>query len=87
MKAIQTRFIGPTNFRGARIKAYAEGGASVTVPYGYDSESRDHDLAALAFLRKFTWGGVWVGGGSADGRGNVYVCVRASKVGRIGKGQ
>lgn len=33
MKAIQTRYLGCTNTKGSRIKAWAEGGHSVTIGY------------------------------------------------------
>jgi len=36
MKAIQIKFLPATNFMGARMKAWAEGGNSVTVPYQYE---------------------------------------------------
>lgn len=32
---IKTKFIGPTNYRGARIKATCQAG-SITIPYSYD---------------------------------------------------
>lgn len=74
-QAIQTKFIGPTNHRGARVKAYGQVG-SVTVPYDYSQQREGaHHIAAKALAEKFGWCGVWVYGGSADGKGNVYVNV------------
>jgi hypothetical protein len=42
MVAIQTRYIGPTNTRGSRIKAWTDTGFSVTIGYDYglDDEAR-----------------------------------------------
>jgi hypothetical protein len=55
MQAIITKFIGPTNHRGARIKAIAAAG-SVTVPYKYGTNTDGaHRVAAVAFCDKFDW--------------------------------
>ena len=75
-QAIVTRFIGPTNTRGARIKATAWGG-SVTVPFYYELGVQGaHDAAAEALVRKMGWQGAWVSGGSPDERGFCYVNAR-----------
>lgn len=78
MQAIQTRFIGTTNTRGARIKAFSEGfPRGVTVPFEYGEGLEEaHDVAARAFIVAHKWYGTWVRGGSPDGRGNVYVCLK-----------
>ena len=78
MQSIQTRYIGPTNSRGARIKAYSEGfPRGITVPYehGAAGHTGAHRVAAESFIRATGWFGVWIEGASADGRGSVYVCV------------
>jgi hypothetical protein len=70
MKAITTKYIGPTNYKGARIKATAEGGLQVTVPYDYagSTESRHHE-AAVALCNKMKWSGCerLIGGGTEKG--------------------
>ena len=73
-QAITTRYIGPTNHRGSRIKATATAG-SVTIEYdpALNIET-NHDEAAKTLADKFKWRGWWYGGGMPDGRGNVYVC-------------
>lgn len=72
-QAISTKFLGPTNCRGARIKASAAAG-SVTIPYDYAAGlSGAHDKAAQALIDKFGWGGDWLSGGSADERGYTYL--------------
>lgn len=52
--SIVTKYLGPTNFRGARIKATLHGnGESVTVPYRYDlSGVYVHEVAVEALLEK-----------------------------------
>lgn len=74
-QAITTRYIGPTNTRGSRIKATAAAG-SVTLHYDDSlSSSVNHARAAEALANRFKWRGSWYGGGMPDDRGNVYVCV------------
>ncbi len=72
-QAITTKYIGPTNVKGSRVKATAAAG-SVTLHWD-DSLNPDnnHTAAALALANKFGWSGRWHGGGNPDGRGNVYV--------------
>lgn len=66
-QAIVTKYIGPTNYRGARIKATASAG-SITVPYAYELEIQAaHRAAARALADKFGWAGDMVGGGLAQG--------------------
>ena len=77
MQAIQTRYIGPTNYLGSRVKAYSEAfSRGVIVPFDHslNTEAR-HDAAARAFIVAKGWHGSWVRGGSPDGRGFVYVCL------------
>lgn len=76
-QAIVTKYLGPTNFRGSRIKANASAG-SVTVSYNPAMNSEDnHRAAAEALARKFDWldNATLHGGGMPDGSGNVYVMV------------
>lgn len=76
MQAIVTKYIGPMNFRGSRVKAMAQAG-SVTVEY--DSAlnvEANRDAACRALVAKYGWWGSWARGASPDGRGNVYVCTK-----------
>ena len=76
MKAIWTKYLGPTNYRGSRVKAEAEG-VSVTVPYDDGGSSDDaHDRAAIALCAKMGWPGDLIRGGRPDGKGNVYAFLR-----------
>lgn len=79
MQAIETKYLGPTNTKGARIKASAEAG-HVTIPfeYGTGTDGR-HDLALIALATKLGWWGVWARGGKADCTGNVYVCISRAR--------
>jgi hypothetical protein len=73
-QAIVTKYIGPSNIRGSRVKATAAAG-SVTLHWDSSLNSDDnHARAAEALATKYGWRGNWYGGGMPDGRGNVYVC-------------
>lgn len=55
MQAIQTRYLGPTNTRGSRIKAWCSAG-SITIAYPHDlSGDAVHRKAALKLLDKLEW--------------------------------
>ncbi len=68
MKAIQTKYLSATNSRGSRIKAWAEGGNSITIGYPHElSGEAVHKKAALALQEKLNWPGQLVGGGLPNG--------------------
>jgi hypothetical protein len=74
-QAIETKYIGPSNVRGARIKASAQAG-SVYVPYDHSLNTDDnHAKAAQALADKWGWEGDMVQGGSPSGKGDVFVFV------------
>ena len=53
MQAISTRYLGPTNTLGSRIKASCERG-SITIPYPYDlSGDEVHREAVRQLLARF----------------------------------
>ena len=55
MQAIQTRYFGPTNSRGSRIKAWAAAG-SITIAYPHElSGPACHRAAAEALALKCQW--------------------------------
>lgn len=78
MIAIETRYLGPTNTRGSRIKATANG-YSVTVPYPYNKRTgaEAHSVAALALCRKVGWADDLIAG-STD-RGYVFVFAQSAE--------
>ena len=72
MKAIMTKYLGPTDRRGARIKASDLDRNSVTVSYDHASHDPHRD-AAVALIRKMGWHGTWAEGGTQ--KGDVFVCI------------
>ena len=55
MQAIVTRYLGPTNYRGSRIKATADAG-SITISYPHELSGEDvHRAAAEALRAKLGW--------------------------------
>ena len=78
--AIQTKFISPTNTKGSRISAKAEGGRSVIIPSDNAmSPEQNHLAAARAFIKKYDYGAgqqfTPVNGGSVSGKGYVFIPV------------
>lgn len=75
MKAIFCRYIGPTNTRGARIVATAEGGDKphkVYFPYQHQLQRDDvYKEAARALCNKMGWKGTLIEGWTEHGA--VYV--------------
>jgi len=74
MQAIRTKYIGPGNVRGSRVKATAQAG-SLTV--GWDSRlnsEANHKAAAQELALRLDWPGHWVGGGLPDGS-TAWGCV------------
>ena len=82
MQSIETRFYGPGNARGARIKAQASGGMFVWSDWDYAIGSEEnHKQAAIKLIRKLGWAhdktrgdtyGDWYAGGTKNGY--VFVC-------------
>jgi len=55
MQAIVTKYIGPTDTKGSRIKATCDAG-SITIPYPHELSGEDvHAAAAMALVRKLGW--------------------------------
>lgn len=80
-QAITTKFLGPTNVRGSRVKATAAAG-SITVHWDHAlNVDQNHAKAAEALVRKLGWtseraegyAGLWVAGGLPSEEGNVFV--------------
>ena len=77
-QAIETRYLGPTNNRGGRIKATAWGG-SITVGYDHALNTDDaHRAAANALIAKMGWHGTYAQGGNAKGTGYYFVNVEGT---------
>jgi len=74
MTAIITKYHGPTNTRGSRITAYANG-HKATIPYPYELSGMEcHLAAAEALVKKMGWGpkGELIGGGTDTGYAFVF---------------
>ena len=77
-QAIETRYLGPTNTRGGRIKATAWAG-SVTIGYAHELNTEGaHKAAADALIAKLGWTGTFAQGGNAKGDGYVFVNVEGA---------
>jgi hypothetical protein len=72
MKAITTRFLGPTDTKGARIIASDCDRNKVTIPYDYNGEESYRD-AAIALCVELGWEGTLVGGHLDNGMVWVFV--------------
>ena len=82
MQAIVTKYLSPTNTRGALIKATAHTGpgGSITTPWDYALDtSANHRAAALALANKYQWldhFDLSEGGGLPTGKGECFVLTR-----------
>jgi hypothetical protein len=75
MQAILTKYLGPTDTKGARISARCDAG-SIMIPYPHELSGYDvHAAAAMALVRKLEWRdyGKWSGGSLPDQKGFVFV--------------
>ena len=76
MVAIQTKWLGPTDYRGSRVKAFTESRLNVTVHWDHALNVEDnHRAAARALAEKMGWDGKWIGGATEHG----YAFVQASE--------
>lgn len=67
MKAIQTRYIAPTNTKGSRIKVWAEGLPAIYRAYDYGERDAGRFNYALEYARHYNWKGTLVEGGLSNG--------------------
>jgi hypothetical protein len=75
MKAIITKYHGPSNMKGSYISAKAEGVKAIKVPFDYslDDYAR-HEKAALELCTKYNWGNSILGGGiDSDSMAWVFI--------------
>jgi hypothetical protein len=73
MKAISTKYHGPSNTRGSRITADDGDGNRITVSYDHSASmgAEVHSKAAIALCRKMNWDGELIAG--ATDKGYVFV--------------
>jgi hypothetical protein len=77
-QAIETRYLGPTNTKGGRIKATA-GAGSITIGYDYAlNTDGNHKAAADALIAKMGWTGTFAQGGNVTGTGYYFVNVEGA---------
>ena len=61
-QAIETKYLGPTNTKGARVKASCQVG-SVTIPWDHALDPvANHAAAARALIRKWGWDQIVIDG-------------------------
>lgn len=79
MKAIQVKYLGPTNKKGSRVKAFAEGVKTVTLAYDYSNDYFNlAHKAAIILCQKNDWPTTLIGGQLPN---NDYVFVFTNKKG------
>ena len=79
-QAIETKYIGPTNLRGSRVKATAQAGSIIMHWDDALGVDENHTKAALALCAKYDWKGKLCAGALSNGRGNVFVFVDNNEV-------
>lgn len=77
LQAIVTKYLGPTNTRGTRIKATCQ---ARSVTYAWDHKlnvENNHRFAAMQFVALMGWSGEYTFGWLPDGRGVMVRGVEA----------
>lgn len=78
--AIVTKYFGPTDHKGTRVRAKADAG-SIWWSWDHALNAEDnHTGAAAALATKLNWGGEWVGGAMAGG--GYCFCLRGPSYAR-----
>ena len=78
LQAINTKYLGPSNVRGSRVKATAAAGTKTIEWDDALTAARNHERAAHELARKFKWNPrALVGGGLKDGS---YVWVQIDDI-------
>jgi len=79
-QAIVTKYLGPTDYRGSRVKATAQAG-SMTVPWDHALDpAENHRAAAFALAKRLgwardpSWRTDWHGGALPNDTGYAFVC-------------
>lgn len=55
MQAITVKYLAPTNRRGARVKASADTGRTITIPWDYDLGEGSYAKVARTFAIAHGW--------------------------------
>lgn len=73
MQAITTKYLGPTNYRGSRVKATAQA-KSITIEWDDAlNATANHSRAAQRLANDLEWPGQWFGGGLPDGATMAWI--------------
>jgi hypothetical protein len=79
MQAIVTKYLGPTNVRGSRVKATCQARSKTLTWDDSLNSSANHTAAAKALASELGWHyGTWVAGGLPDGS-TAWVCTVSAK--------
>lgn len=75
MQTITTKYLGPTNYRGSRIKASTTTGVHITRPFNHvHSDVKVHAVVAMELAKSLGWEGQMIAGDTPTG----YVFVFSS---------
>ena len=67
MKAIKTKFHGPTNYNSARVSANDEDGNRIILSWDHALDTKEnHRAAAKALCKKMNWDGGLITGSLRD---------------------
>ena len=81
MQAIYTKYLGPTDYKQSRLKAYTLDGKSVTIPYpGGWPDEKIHFEAVKALAARYGIAGVTAGMVYGDAPGGYVFCYPNSTV-------
>ena len=79
MKAIEIKYLPPTNTKCSRMKAFTEGGNSITVPFDYELDIEElEDYVARLLIKKMAWDVVITGRGQLP-NGNCVITLGRTK--------
>lgn len=67
MQAIVTKYIGPSNVKGSRVKAACQAKSIILNWDDAHNSYLNHCMAAKTLATKLGWFGHWVAGGLPDG--------------------
>ncbi len=75
MVAIQTKYVGPTNFKGSRYKAFTTRDRPTVTISAMDNlgSEENHEAAAIALCKKMGWTGKLASGGTEQGYVFVFI--------------
>lgn len=72
-QAVTTKYLGPTNHRGARIVVKCQAGRHVVSWDDALDVVANHERAALRLIATLGWSGHWAGGALPDDTGYCFV--------------